>query len=34
VIRLAPPLVIAESDLDWACEQFIEVVRSAEHSRR
>ena len=30
VIRLAPPLVIEEADLQWACEQLIEVVRELE----
>jgi ornithine--oxo-acid transaminase len=30
VIRLAPPLVIAREDLDWALDRFEEVVRSLE----
>lgn len=30
VIRLAPPLTIAEADLHWACEQLIDVVRELE----
>ncbi|MET0988151.1 MAG: ornithine--oxo-acid transaminase [Steroidobacteraceae bacterium] len=30
VIRLAPPLVIEEADLQWACDQLIEVVRVLE----
>lgn len=32
VIRLAPPLVITESDLDWACDRLIEVVQALESS--
>jgi ornithine--oxo-acid transaminase len=32
VVRLAPPLVIDESDLDWACAQFIEAVQTLESS--
>ena len=27
VVRLAPPLVIAKEDLDWALDRFEEVVR-------
>jgi ornithine--oxo-acid transaminase len=34
VIRLAPPLVIAQSDLDWALDRFEEVVRELEPLRR
>ncbi|HET7594118.1 MAG TPA: aminotransferase class III-fold pyridoxal phosphate-dependent enzyme, partial [Stellaceae bacterium] len=30
VIRLAPPLVIARQDLDWALDRFEEVVRELE----
>ena len=30
VIRLAPPLVIAREDLDWALDRFEEVVRELE----
>ena len=26
VVRLAPPLVIAQDDLDWALDRFVEVV--------
>jgi len=26
-IRLAPPLVIAESDLDWALDRIEEIIR-------
>lgn len=33
VIRLAPPLVIEEVDLDWAYEQFVEVVREADREK-
>lgn len=32
VIRLAPPLVISQADLDWACDQFIDVVRTLENA--
>ena len=31
VVRFAPPLVIAERDLDWALDRFEEVVRAIEH---
>jgi ornithine--oxo-acid transaminase len=34
VIRLAPPLVIAREDLDWALDRFEEVVRELEPVRR
>jgi len=34
VVRLAPPLVIARDDLDWALDRFIEVLRELEHGRR
>jgi ornithine--oxo-acid transaminase len=34
VVRLAPPLVIARDDLDWALDCFIEVLRELEHARR
>ena len=30
VVRFAPPLVIAEDDLDWAIDQFREVIRELE----
>jgi ornithine--oxo-acid transaminase len=30
VIRLAPPLMIAREDLDWALDRFEEVVRELE----
>ncbi len=33
VIRLAPPLVIAQADLDWACDQLIDVIRVLERAR-
>ena len=26
-VRLAPPLVISETDLDWALDQLDEVIR-------
>jgi ornithine--oxo-acid transaminase len=32
VIRLAPPLVIETADLDWACDQLIDVVRTLEQT--
>jgi ornithine--oxo-acid transaminase len=32
VVRLAPPLVIAGQDLDWALDRFEEVVREFERS--
>ena len=34
VVRLAPPLVIARDDLDWALDQFEAVVRELEGARR
>jgi ornithine--oxo-acid transaminase len=34
VVRLAPPLVIAREDLDWALDRFEEVVRELEQARR
>jgi ornithine--oxo-acid transaminase len=34
VVRLAPPLVIARDDLDWALDQFEAVVRDLEGARR
>jgi ornithine--oxo-acid transaminase len=33
VVRLAPPLVIARDDLDWALDRFEEVVRELSHAR-
>ena len=33
VVRLAPPLVIARADLDWALDRFEEVVHELEHAR-
>ena len=33
VVRLAPPLVIARDDLDWALDRFEEVVRELDGSR-
>jgi ornithine--oxo-acid transaminase len=33
VVRLAPPLVIAREDLDWALDRFEEVVHELEHAR-
>ena len=32
VVRLAPPLVIAQADLDWALDRFEEVVRELERA--
>jgi ornithine--oxo-acid transaminase len=32
VVRLAPPLVIADQDLDWALDRFEEVMREFERS--
>ena len=32
VVRLAPPLVIAQADLDWALDRFEEVLREIEES--
>ena len=34
VIRLAPPLVIARDDLDWALDRFTEVLDEIDGSRR
>jgi ornithine--oxo-acid transaminase len=34
VIRLAPPLVIARDDLDWALDRFAEVLDEIDGSRR
>jgi ornithine--oxo-acid transaminase len=34
VVRLAPPLVIAQNDLDWALDRFEEVVRAVERNAR
>jgi ornithine--oxo-acid transaminase len=36
VVRLAPPLVIARADLDWALDRFAEVLDELEgsHGRR
>jgi ornithine--oxo-acid transaminase len=33
VVRLAPPLVIAREDLDWALDRFEEVLAELEHRR-
>jgi ornithine--oxo-acid transaminase len=33
VVRLAPPLVIARADLDWAIDRFAEVVHDLERQR-
>jgi len=33
VVRLAPPLVIAQDDLDWALDRFEEVVRDVHETR-
>ena len=33
VVRLAPPLVIARDDLDWALDRFEEVVHELDGSR-
>jgi ornithine--oxo-acid transaminase len=33
VVRLAPPLVIARDDLDWALDRFTEVIRDLERKR-
>jgi acetylornithine/succinyldiaminopimelate/putrescine aminotransferase len=33
-VRLAPPLVIARDDLDWALDQFEAVARELEGARR
>ena len=34
VVRLAPPLVIAREDLDWAIDRFAEVLGEVAQSRR
>jgi ornithine--oxo-acid transaminase len=34
VVRMAPPLVIARHDLDWALDRFEEVIRDLERSWR
>jgi ornithine--oxo-acid transaminase len=34
VIRLAPPLVIARDDLDWALDRFAEVLHEIDGRRR
>jgi ornithine--oxo-acid transaminase len=34
VVRLAPPLVIAPEDLDWAIDRFAEVLHELDGSRR
>jgi ornithine--oxo-acid transaminase len=34
VVRLAPPLVIARSDLDWALDRFEEVIDEVAAARR
>jgi ornithine--oxo-acid transaminase len=34
VVRLAPPLVIAREDLDWALDRFEEVLHELEHAKR
>src|SRR6266852_1424857 len=34
VVRLAPPLVIARTDLDWALDRFEEVLRELDGTRR
>jgi ornithine--oxo-acid transaminase len=33
VVRLAPPLVIARADLDWALDRFAEVIHDLERQR-
>jgi ornithine--oxo-acid transaminase len=33
VVRLAPPLVIARDDLDWALDRLQEVLRDLDHAR-
>jgi ornithine--oxo-acid transaminase len=33
VVRLAPPLVISSHDLDWALDQFIDVIHELERTR-
>jgi ornithine--oxo-acid transaminase len=34
VVRLAPPLVIAREDLDWALDRFEEVLHELDGTRR
>jgi ornithine--oxo-acid transaminase len=34
VVRLAPPLIIARDDLDWALDRFEDVLRELDGSRR
>jgi ornithine--oxo-acid transaminase len=34
VVRLAPPLVIAREDLDWALDRFEEVLHELDSTRR
>ena len=34
VIRLAPPLVIARDDLDWALDRFEETLKEIERPRK
>jgi ornithine--oxo-acid transaminase len=34
VVRLAPPLVIAPQDLDWALDRFEEVLHELDGTRR
>ena len=34
VVRLAPPLVIARDDLDWALDRFEDVLRELDRTRR
>src|SRR5262249_34769283 len=34
VVRLAPPLVIARADLDWALDRFEDVLRELDGTRR
>jgi ornithine--oxo-acid transaminase len=33
-VRLAPPLVIARADLDWALDRFEEVLHELGRTRR
>jgi ornithine--oxo-acid transaminase len=33
VVRLAPPLVIAQDDLDWALDRLEEVIRELARTR-
>jgi acetylornithine/succinyldiaminopimelate/putrescine aminotransferase len=34
VVRLAPPLVIAPEELDWALDRFTEVLHELDGTRR